>query len=217
MADAHATPPKKQKPKRAKRKRTSLKFPRQRSLSHEARKHVGPPDGEAMKLIRRAAQGRQGVVETDLAPTEGTKSDGNPIMFFVLREKAKELNVDPFEVLLMFAGNLYKKLGYDSEVPQSYRLTAAKEATKYLYPQLRAIEVSGPDGQPVGLADKIRAAERVAKLLDILTTKLPGGFTRPGMVVEATPASTNDGPPPTTTYRREDPPGDTRPNGNGAG
>lgn len=77
-----------------------------------------------------------------------------------LHEKARELKVDIFEILCLFAKGDFEALGYDSSVyikeskdggsttlgyvisPET-RLHATKEAAKYLYPQLKAIEHSG--------------------------------------------------------------------------
>lgn len=80
---------------------------------------------------------------------------------------AEKLNVSPFEILLRICKGDWKGLGYDNEVyvmegPQGatkigytispeMRLTAAKEASKYLYAQKKALEVSGPDGDAIGV------------------------------------------------------------------
>ena len=74
-----------------------------------------------------------------------------------LRDKALELGVDPFEVLLLFAKGDWEKLGYRSATKQmmvgdsvvtvdtietSLRLKAAAESCKYLYPQLRSTDLT---------------------------------------------------------------------------
>lgn len=72
---------------------------------------------------------------------------------------AARLGVDPMEILLYFAIGDYKALGYENElyhketasgeVKMGYvitpetRMNAAKEAAKYIYPQLKALEHTG--------------------------------------------------------------------------
>ncbi len=76
-----------------------------------------------------------------------------------LEEKSKELGINPFEILLLFAQGDWQKLGYESQkiikfgangveneeyiIPPSVRAKAASEACQYLYPKLKAIEHSG--------------------------------------------------------------------------
>jgi hypothetical protein len=78
-----------------------------------------------------------------------------------LSEKAEELGIDPFRVLLMFAAGKWEELGYDKEkqitgqneygivekytIDPSVRAKAAQEACNYLYPKLKAIEHSQTD------------------------------------------------------------------------
>lgn len=75
-----------------------------------------------------------------------------------LEEKAKSLGIDPFEILLLFAGGKWKELGYDNEVYHSekadgsvkmgytitpeMRLKASSEACQYLLPKKKAVELS---------------------------------------------------------------------------
>lgn len=89
-----------------------------------------------------------------------------------LMERAEALGVDPFKILLLFANNDWKGLGYtENSITNDQRLNATKEASKYLYPQRRAIEVSGPDGGDIPL--KSRAGEQIlAELKDLLQTKI---------------------------------------------
>ena len=72
-------------------------------------------------------------------------------------EKANELGIDPFEVLLLFAKGDWKALGYVSEMYEasagkagsSYRYNidpavrakCAAEAVQYLYPKRKAVEL----------------------------------------------------------------------------
>lgn len=75
-------------------------------------------------------------------------------------EKARELRVDPFEILLLFAKGDWKALGYPSEwddkisndvlyqvriIEPRDRIVAAKEACKYIYPQRKAIDLTTDD------------------------------------------------------------------------
>jgi len=69
---------------------------------------------------------------------------------------AERLGVDPFEILLLFAGNKWKELGYESETVTKYgqagvvneefviepttRSKAAAEACQYLYPKKKAVD-----------------------------------------------------------------------------
>jgi len=85
-----------------------------------------------------------------------------------LTQVADEMGIDPFIILLQAASGDYKAFGYESAtitkmgkdgqtyeedvIPVGLRVAAAKEATQYLYPKKRAIEVSGdPLGGPVRL------------------------------------------------------------------
>lgn len=74
------------------------------------------------------------------------------------RAKAKELGIDPFEILLYFAAGNWEKLGYKAEsyvvegnnhineklfIEPGIRARAAAEACQYIMPKLKAIEHSG--------------------------------------------------------------------------
>jgi hypothetical protein len=75
---------------------------------------------------------------------------------------ANKMGTDPFEVLLNIMKGDWKAIGLESKTITRYtpkgepyeedaiqldhRLSAAKEATKYIYPQQKAIEHSGSDG-----------------------------------------------------------------------
>lgn len=58
-----------------------------------------------------------------------------------LHDKAFELGVNPFEVMLLFAKGDHEALGYKVPIPMDLRLNAAKEATNYLYSKKRSITV----------------------------------------------------------------------------
>jgi hypothetical protein len=79
-----------------------------------------------------------------------------------LMEKAKELNVDVFEILLRFAAGDWKGLGYEEPVheigltqrgepiiveriPPELRQKSAKDAAQYILPHLKAIDVTTDD------------------------------------------------------------------------
>ena len=66
-----------------------------------------------------------------------------------LEEQAKKLNVNPFEILCLFAAGNWQALGYrnGSQIDSKLRVLAAKEAAKYLYPVRKAVEVSTEEGK----------------------------------------------------------------------
>lgn len=77
-----------------------------------------------------------------------------------LEKKAKQLKVDPFEILLHFAKGDWDALGYPSPtrlivtksgakfevdvITPEHRLKAASEACQYLHPKRKAIQVEEP-------------------------------------------------------------------------
>lgn len=75
-----------------------------------------------------------------------------------LQEKAKELGVDPFEILLLFADNRWKELGYpdrqkvvaysstglpikDDFIDAALRQKSAADACQYIHAKRKAIEI----------------------------------------------------------------------------
>ena len=76
----------------------------------------------------------------------------------LVEDIAAKFDIDPFEVLMMVAAGDWKGLGYDAKSRISYtsagiefeedviglsdRVQAAKEASKYLYSQKKAVELS---------------------------------------------------------------------------
>lgn len=81
-----------------------------------------------------------------------------------LKEKAKQLGIDPFEILLLFAKGDWESLGYPSAsfvkegstfvneelyIKPEVRAKAAAEACQYIHPKLKAIEHSGKDGDAI--------------------------------------------------------------------
>lgn len=108
-----------------------------------------------------------------------------------LREKAEQLGVDPFEIQLLFAKGDWSSLGYPSqsrvvsytkdgvEILQDYiqpdlRLKAACEATKYLEPQRKAIEHSGPGGAPIQAVTIPQTKEELEARIKALLEKREG-------------------------------------------
>lgn len=93
-----------------------------------------------------------------MARTKGAK--GKTTM--KARELADSLGVDPLEILLHFASGNWQALGYDSPevkrvsaqgneyyedvITADLRLSAAKDAVKYIYPAQKAIEFTNEDG-----------------------------------------------------------------------
>lgn len=79
-----------------------------------------------------------------------------------LHALADKLHINPFEILLRFAGNDWQGLGYDSAtktilsksgelievdtIDTAERIVAAKAACDYLFPKRKAVEVTGKDG-----------------------------------------------------------------------
>lgn len=91
-----------------------------------------------------------------------------------LLEKAKELNVDAFELLLNVVAKDWKALGYDSPTTQittttrgvtqtievdlitlQDRVRAAESICSYLYPKRKAIEHTGDSGAPIHISKKL--------------------------------------------------------------
>lgn len=82
-----------------------------------------------------------------------------------LMELADKLEVNPIEVLLLFAKGDHESLGYEKThvvgfdkmgqpitedtIPPKLRCDAAKEACGYLFPKRKAIEHTGKDGNPI--------------------------------------------------------------------
>lgn len=84
-----------------------------------------------------------------------------------LVERLNEHDQDPFDILFAFARGDWKALGYESSVyhkensdgsttmgyviAPELRQKAAKDACEYLYPKRKALEVSGKDGEDIGI------------------------------------------------------------------
>lgn len=89
----------------------------------------------------------------------GGRAKGTPNKNSIpLKEKAEELGVDPFEILLLFAKEDWKRLGYDARTKVSFtnagiefeeyiikpemRMKAAAEACQYIHAKRKAIETT---------------------------------------------------------------------------
>ncbi len=87
-----------------------------------------------------------------------------------LRDVAASRNVDPFEVLCLFAAGDADALGLP-EVPPELRLQAAKEACKYLHPQLKAVDHTGVLSAVYRELEEASNDELDAILIEETTTK----------------------------------------------
>lgn len=69
------------------------------------------------------------------------------------REIADRLGVDPLAILLFYASNNWKALGYKTEPKQKIthdlRIRAAQESAAYIHAKRRWVEISGVDGGPL--------------------------------------------------------------------
>jgi hypothetical protein len=82
-----------------------------------------------------------------------------------LFDKARELGVDPFSILLLFAKGDFEALGYkeyqyktfgentveELTISPELRQKSAKDACEYLYPKLKSVEHSVDDETKKGL------------------------------------------------------------------
>lgn len=90
------------------------------------------------------------------SPKHGGRKKGTPNRDRApVIQKARELGIDPFEVLLLFAAGDWQRLGYEAEkiikyskdvqneeytIDPAVRMKAAAEACQYLYPKRKAIQ-----------------------------------------------------------------------------
>lgn len=107
------------------------------------------------------------------SPKTGGRQKGTPNKDPLgLEERAKQLGVDVFEVLVYFVSGNFEKLGYDSSIyhiekpdgsikmgyviTPEMRLRASVELMKYIYPQKKAVELStGNEGIRVIIEDYV--------------------------------------------------------------
>lgn len=91
----------------------------------------------------------------------------------LVEDIAARFDLDPFEVLMLFMMGDWKALGYENEcyfaekpdgeikmgyvIPPELRMNAAKEASKYLYAQKKAVELSsGETGIKIIVEDYLK-------------------------------------------------------------
>jgi hypothetical protein len=87
---------------------------------------------------------------TPKPPASGRKKGTRNKNSLPLLEKAQALGVDPFEILLHFAGGNWDKLGYENErdlsgaliIQPQVRMKAAGDACQYLYPRLKQVDAT---------------------------------------------------------------------------
>lgn len=105
-----------------------------------------------------------------------------------LIEKAQELGVDPFEVLLLFAKEDWKSLGYEARTKTSFtsagiefeefiiepamRVKAAAEACQYIHAKRKAIEQT-VDPQLIETIKSLEGKTQEELLAILNQTKLP--------------------------------------------
>lgn len=119
----------------------------------------------------------------------GGRAKGTPnASTLPLEAKAKELGVDPFEILLLFAAGDWKALGYQEEqapsgfskegvvykytIDPSVRSKAAAEVCSYLYAKRKALEVSQEVDPAVLEAFKAMQALSESELRKIVADEL---------------------------------------------
>jgi hypothetical protein len=86
------------------------------------------------------------------------------------RQKAEELGVDPFELLLRFAsGKLDGVLTEEEQkrVSPGMRLAAIMEATQYLHPKRRSIDIAPPPPSPEERTASLPAHTRRLRILKL--------------------------------------------------
>ena len=91
--------------------------------------------------------------------------------------RAAELGIDPFEVLLLLAGDRWAELhpgepeldaqGHRRRVPLELRLRAAKEAAAFLHPRLKAVEHAAPGGAPLSPYHNMTEEQLVQRLAQL--------------------------------------------------
>jgi len=76
-------------------------------------------------------------------PTAGRRKGAKNKKTIAAAEKAKEMGIDPFELLLLFAKGDNVSLGYSKKdpIPMDLRLSATKEACSYIHPKRKSIEM----------------------------------------------------------------------------
>lgn len=99
---------------------------------------------------------------------------------FDAQKLAEEKGCDPLEILIDIAKGDWEALGYEKDhvikfsmgnpfaesvITMDHRVSAAKEAAKYIYPQLKAIELTGKDGKNLFAEKLLKAQSRAEKTI----------------------------------------------------
>ena len=85
------------------------------------------------------------------------------------------MGCDPFEILLLIAKGDFNALYPDTMdskpnrafVPLDTRMKAAAEAAKYVYPNLKSVEHTGQDGNPLEILMKLGESGLEQRLLEL--------------------------------------------------
>lgn len=105
-----------------------------------------------------------------------------------VEEIASRIGVDPFEILCLFAKGDWEKLGYDTGrtvtidqngnkfeellIKPELRMSAAKEASKYLYSQKKSIEHTGNNPfEGMTIEEKLEAMRHGVAALELQMKK----------------------------------------------
>lgn len=118
------------------------------------------------------------------AKTGGRKPGSKSRFDRTVHEKAEQLDIDPFEVLLLFAKGDWQALGYESKekivayskeggpiysdiIKPEARIHAAGEAVQYLFPKQKSIQHSGPNGSPISF-EGVTEEELIKKAKELM-------------------------------------------------
>ena len=116
------------------------------------------------------------------APRDALTSADRTVIYTTLTAKlhaiSMRLNIEPFEVLLLFAAGDNEGLNLPpNTISPGMRLKAASEACKYLYPQLRSVDSGNTD--PNNGAENDPALARKQQLIaELLGQDLQGARER---------------------------------------
>lgn len=109
----------------------------------------------------------------------------------MVKEIAERVAVDPLEVLFKMAAGDWKGLGYDSEtyvmenaqgatkigytISPEMRLSAAKEATQYLYPKMKEQPEESDEIEVYSIEEKKKLLEQAKKEIEQLEEEIDKG------------------------------------------
>ena len=86
-----------------------------------------------------------------------------------LHDKAEQLGVEPFEILLLMAKGDWKALGEVDGIPVTVRADAAAEACAYLYTKIKPQEIEYKSQTLLGSMsdeEKVKMAKYAVKILE---------------------------------------------------